>query len=286
MLVQHLYQPYDIHYLECDVCPVPEHRLTFFEFIYIVKGTGIQHVNGNTLPYYPDNLFLLMPDDVHHFEVGATTTFLFIRFNDVYLESQKAMNVYDLPGDWVRKMEYIFQHASHMPGCIMREPSDKPLVKTLIDAIIREYVNQKVFHREIVQQLVNTIIAIVTRNITVALPASSITQSTPSRDMINYIQQNIYTPEKLKAGNIATQFNISANYISEYFKSQTGETLQQFIINYKLKLVETRLQYSEMRMSEIVAELGFTDESHLNRSFKKHKGISPSAFRKKTLRRT
>jgi len=35
-----------------------------------------------------------------------------------------------------------------------------------------------------------------------------------------------------------------------------------------------------MRMSEIVDELGFTDESHLNRVFKKHRGVSPSAFRK------
>jgi AraC-like DNA-binding protein len=34
-------------------------------------------------------------------------------------------------------------------------------------------------------------------------------------------------------------------------------------------------------MSDIVNELGFTDESHLNRMFKKYKGLSPSAFRKK-----
>jgi AraC-like DNA-binding protein len=37
-----------------------------------------------------------------------------------------------------------------------------------------------------------------------------------------------------------------------------------------------------MRMSEIVDELGFTDESHLNRVFKKYRGLSPSAFRKAT----
>ncbi|WP_431217443.1 helix-turn-helix domain-containing protein [Puia sp. P3] len=49
---------------------------------------------------------------------------------------------------------------------------------------------------------------------------------------------------------------------------------------YRLRLVETRLRYSTMRMSEIVDELGFTDESHLNRVFKKYRGLSPSAFRK------
>ena len=48
----------------------------------------------------------------------------------------------------------------------------------------------------------------------------------------------------------------------------------------KLKLVENRLLHSEMRISEIVAELGFTDESHLNKLFKKYRGCSPTNFRK------
>mgnify|MGYP002445661599 FL=1 len=47
-----------------------------------------------------------------------------------------------------------------------------------------------------------------------------------------------------------------------------------------MKLVENRLLHSEMRISEIVVELGFTDESHLNKLFKKYKGCSPSTFRK------
>ena len=35
-----------------------------------------------------------------------------------------------------------------------------------------------------------------------------------------------------------------------------------------------------MRISEIAEELGFTDESHLSKFFKKYKGCSPSSFRK------
>ena len=100
--------------------------------------------------------------------------------------------------------------------------------------------------------------------------------------ILHYIHQNIYSPELLRAATIASHFNISLNYISEYFKKQTGENLQQYITNYKLRLVETRLQYSDMRMNEIVSELGFTDESHLHRTFKKYKGLSPSEFRRKT----
>lgn len=41
-------------------------------------------------------------------------------------------------------------------------------------------------------------------------------------------------------------------------------------------MVESRLLHSEMRISEIVEELGFTDESHLNRLFKKYKDCNPT----------
>lgn len=58
----------------------------------------------------------------------------------------------------------------------------------------------------------------------------------------------------------------------------------QYILNYKLKLVENRLLHSQMRICEIVEELGFTDESHLNKFFKKYRGCSPSNFRKNNLK--
>ncbi len=69
--------------------------------------------------------------------------------------------------------------------------------------------------------------------------------------IIHHVQANIYKPELLKAEFIANTFQISVNYLSEYFKKHTGETLQNYITNYKLKLVETRLLHSDMRINEI-----------------------------------
>jgi AraC-like DNA-binding protein len=102
-------------------------------------------------------------------------------------------------------------------------------------------------------------------------------------NILHYIHENIYAPEMIRAEQIAVHFNIAPNYLSEYFKRNNGEGLQQYIIHYKLKLVEARLQYSDLRIGEIAAELGFTDESHLNRLFKKYIRTSPSAYRKQFI---
>jgi len=280
MIIQNLYKPFDIEYKEVDVCPMSEHRHTFFELIYILSGSGEQHVNQQTLKYASGNLFLVLPQDIHFFVCSSTTAFLFVRFNHIYLGAQRSSAGANGLGDWIQKLEYIYHNTRHNPGCILREETDRPLVGALAEALVRENNSERAFEREVVQQLVNTLITVVARNISMPIQDATVEGGTLPLDIVNYIHQNIYSPELLKAGHLAAHFNISLNYISEYFKKQTGETLQQYITNYKLKLVESRLRYSDLRMNEIVAELGFTDESHLNRIFKKYRGVSPSVFRK------
>jgi AraC-like DNA-binding protein len=98
--------------------------------------------------------------------------------------------------------------------------------------------------------------------------------------MLLHILQHIADPEKLRIDFLAAQFNLSENYVGEYFRKLTGESLQHYITNYRIKLVQQRLANSALTVSQIAEELGFTDESHLSRQFRKHKGISPAEFRK------
>ena len=98
--------------------------------------------------------------------------------------------------------------------------------------------------------------------------------------LLEYIQTHIYEPEKLSVTVMSQKFGISETYLGRYFKKQANETLQDYISKYRIKLVENRLLYSDLRVGEIANELGFNDESHLNKIFKKHRGTTPSAFRK------
>ncbi|MCE7067182.1 helix-turn-helix domain-containing protein [Dyadobacter sp. CY326] len=82
-------------------------------------------------------------------------------------------------------------------------------------------------------------------------------------DILHYIQQHIHTPRDLKAEGISKQLGISFSYLGRYFKKQTGETLQEYITKYIIRLIEIRLLNTDMRINEIADELSFTDESHL-----------------------
>jgi AraC-like DNA-binding protein len=272
---ENLYEPFSIAFETLDDCPKRAHEHNFFELVYIVSGTGHQCINTSTFAYKAGHLFLITPEDCHSFDIQTTTQFFYLRFHNIYLQSKA------LQSENIQRLEFILNSANHEPGCILKNETDKSVVRPLVEAIIREYVNRDVYSRELIQQFVNTLIVIVARNIAKYLPVH-VHDSTETKaiDIVQYIQQNIYNPDKIKSGVIGKHFGISDAYLGRYFKKHTHETMQDYITNYKLRLIEHRLQHSDMRMSEIADELGFTDESHLNKFFRKQKGISPTEYRK------
>ncbi len=269
-----LYEPYSISFETLDKCPIQEHRHSFFELVYILSGTGKQHTNQHTFDYHAGHLFLITPNDEHRFDVQTTTEFFFLRFSNIYVRS-KALQIEN-----IQRLEYILQHANHKPGCILKKQSDNSLVRPLIEALVRESVNKDIYDQEIIQQLVNTLIIVVARNISKYLP-EKIGDNSDDKivSILSYIQTNIYQPEKIRTAEICNHFGISANYLGRYFKNHCGETKQSYINNYKASLIAHRLKHSDKRVHEIVSEFGFTDESHLNKFFKQHQGISPTNYR-------
>ncbi|QNF32190.1 AraC family transcriptional regulator [Adhaeribacter swui] len=275
MKKESLHEPFSIVFETLDKDSQREHQHHFFELIFILAGTGYQCINQHQFAYRAGHLFLITPEDCHSFDIHTTTEFFFLRFNNIYLK-QSGLHTDNIP-----RLEFILQNASHQPGCILKNQVDKTLVRPMVEAIIREHVNRDLYNQELIQQLVNTLIVVVARNIAKYLPEQVHTGTDDKAlTIINYIQDNIYAPEKTRAEVISQHLGISETYLGRFFKKHTGETLQKYLINYRLKLIEARLQHSDKRMHEIADELGFTDESHLNKFFRKNRGVSPSEFRK------
>ena len=275
MIKDHLREPFELVLREfMDECPRGKHAHTFFEVIYIVAGTGRQCINDVEFGYKPGNLFLVAPNDTHIFKIETTSRFFFIRFNNVFVQSSKRDK------ELIQRLELILQNARHEPGCILKNEADQLAVTHLMEIIIHEHLNKDLYHKELIGQLVNTLLVLIARNISQAFPATiDETSEEKAVGILQYIQANIYYPEKLRVEAISTHLGISETYVGRYFKKHANETLQQYIQQYKLKLVENRLVHSNMRITEIADEFGFTDKSHLNRLFKKYKGVNPTDFR-------
>ena len=95
-------------------------------------------------------MFLLTPQDCSQFWIEKTTRFFFLRFNNIYLKDDR------ISKENIQRLEFILENANHKPGCILKNQTDKTIVRPIVEALIREAVNKDVYHGDITAQLINT----------------------------------------------------------------------------------------------------------------------------------
>lgn len=279
-----LHRPFELYVsdMECwNERPLIYH---FFEIVQILDGSGMREVNNNRFPYNKGSIFLFTPLDCRGFDIETPTRFCSIRFSEIFLGQCKTAQDRERIALWLKQLEHIFYHHNRFQELLVMRPGDCHMVSTLMNSMVEEYGQKQSYHEENLQHFVTLILNILSRNVSDHVPGMSVNGS-ESEPLINrmllHIRQHISSPEKLRIDYLASRFNLSANYVGEYFRKFTGESLQHYITQYKIKLVQQRLAYSSLTVSQIAGELGFTDESHLSRQFRKYSGVSPMEYRKR-----
>lgn len=77
----------------------------------------------------------------------------------------------------------------------------------------------------------------------------------------------------------AEQLCISTRYLSTIVRSVSGKSAKTLIDNVVLLELKLLLRTTDLSIQEIAYRLHFPDQSYLGRFFRKHTGISPTAFR-------
>ena len=272
MARENIYQPFEVFYEKIDSCPLQNRLFNFFEFVFVISGEGYHLVNDNKNNLTKGDLYLITPEDRHSFDITSQSEFLVIRINDEYLKQSSAVTI--------NHLECVLYYASHLSTSIITDEEDKEVIHQIAQSLIQSIQNPKAYNCDLQRQYINAIMIIATRNLMHYTPKNLETKDERILDIIAYIQQNIYDLKLLTAQVIGDKFGLAPSYIGAYFLNQCGETMQQYITAYRLKLIKHRLLFSDNRIGEIASEFTFTDESHANKFFKKHETRSMSAFRK------
>lgn len=72
---------------------------------------------------------------------------------------------------------------------------------------------------------------------------------------------------------------MSPYYFSRLFKKSTGFTPHQYLLRCRTDRAKQLLKTTNLSIADIANQVGFVDQSHLNRHFKRRFGISPSQLR-------
>ena len=273
MARENMYQSLEVFYEKVKECPLRDRQFNFFELVYVVSGTGYHAVNGNRFSYQSGDLFLLTPKDCHEFDLEGICEFMVVRFGENYIREYQWKSI--------DHIECLLYYASHLSGSLLVTNDDKQMVHSLMLHLQQTIDHTSVYAEDLIRHLVNAVIVIAARNIAAVKPKNLL----PNADIrllqiLDYIQQHIREPEVLKIAEIAQKFGLSSTYLGSYFRKQCNESVQQYISSYRIRLIEHRLRFSDKRVHEIADEFGFADESHINKFFKRHTGMSLKQYRK------
>lgn len=113
-------------------------------------------------------------------------------------------------------------------------------------------------------------------------PAGRITQAQMNRLVSTVNSRGDF---RMTVGEMAETVGLSESWFANVFKQTTGKTPMQWLLQRRIELVQKLLMESNLPVAAIAAQLGFSDQAHLTKTFRQITGETPAAWRKMQLSR-
>lgn len=239
------------------------HRHDFYEVLWFtsVKKQEAHCIDFIKYPIADNQLFLLLPDQVHSMDRAGKTGFVFAMSRD-FFERLIAADIFKL-----------FYHSVNFS--VVVPDTHGNLFQTLIKliqlenetgkrpAILESYLRSWFLHCIELEKAVQR-------------------DDRPDSRMQALIESvEVNFKDERKSSFYANELSLSAKRLNELTKETFGKTISQLINDRLILEAKREISCSEKPIKEISYELGFTEPSYFTRFFGKQTGFSPEDFRKK-----
>lgn len=85
--------------------------------------------------------------------------------------------------------------------------------------------------------------------------------------------------ERITVAEVAGSLGLNASYLNSSFKRQTGSCITDYIQSEKMEAAKKLLTDANCTIADIWTELGYYDQSHFSKMFKRHTGLTPKQFK-------
>jgi AraC family transcriptional regulator len=80
--------------------------------------------------------------------------------------------------------------------------------------------------------------------------------------------------------NVAKIAGVHPSHLARSFRAQTGYTIGDYVRRLRIEFASQQLSLTDASLGDIAAAAGFSDQSHLSRTFKMYFGVPPGEYRK------
>lgn len=259
----------------------PLFRANYYSIIIIVTGRGKYFIDRFSYPTQNRTVYFTNPGHVKGFEIYELTKGFVITFAESFLKQYVREDIFT---------EFPFLIAEVAPPqypnqVIFQEFAD------LGNQLIREYQSNSDFKYKIIGSLMVVLLLKIKERFWQRY--NPLNESDSGSQIVITFKRNLEQHFRdLTARNIDTLYQVKdyaeaqylhPSYFSTVIKSKTGKSVNNWITEKVIAEAQAILSRSRLSVQEVAYQLGYKEPGHFSRFFKKHTGVSPSAFRQNSI---
>ena len=230
-----------------------ERTVTQFEIELPIEEGGVSYIDDETHRISPNTIICAKPGQTRHTRLPFKCYFIHLVVHEGML--------YDI--------------LSGLPNFI--ETANTERIRNLFERLCACHVSEDPSNELLRQSLILEIIYSINN------PPLSHKSNKAIEKVVLYIKNNIST--NLTLESVASEVKFAPSYFHKIFKEHTGKPLRRYIEELRIEKASNLLVTTDMTLTEIAYECGFSSQSYFSYAFKRHTAMTPRSYAKNMMGR-
>ncbi|WP_304681650.1 AraC family ligand binding domain-containing protein [uncultured Clostridium sp.] len=226
----------------------------------VLSGKGIFKVNNNTYNLTARDGFLIYPNELIYYEADENNPWEYIWIGLVGTKVNDYLNKTS-----ISKFNPTFKLNKHSK---LINAINSIINSTKIDANKNLKILSTLY--DFLFELLNEFPSSINNN--------KNTQQSYLDEALLFIHLNFQ--DNVSITNIANHLSIDRSYLHRIFKNNLNLSPQEYVLNLRLEKASELLLTTSLTIGDIARSVGYNDTMLFSKTFKKHKGLTPSNYKK------
>ncbi|GMA61076.1 AraC family transcriptional regulator [Alicyclobacillus fastidiosus] len=247
------------------------------EWVVILRGASRFQVDGDFVDMQKGELMFVNSKQVHSATpLTDDTEMIAVVFNDVLLRNA-GLDCTDN-----RYFGSLLSNRLQLPNFIKMDEPLCPDIRHSLLAIIDEFEHHRTGFELFIKSEFYRLFGVIFRNYPPAGEARRQShETTQFTSLLTFLREHF--AETIQLREAARMVNMSPNYFCHIFKKLTGKTLVEYLHILRVMKAEQLLLETDLPITTIACEVGFSNVTYFGRIFKKYKNRMPSDLRRQEV---
>lgn len=249
------------------------HKHSFYHLVFFTNGTGMQQIDFESFKIQPNQIYFMVPGQVHNWKFDTEPDGYLINFSTNYFSNLL------LRQDYLSQFAFFNGTPGHQVINLERHLSDK--LAYIFEDILKEGENGINNNDDLIKILLLQIFTLVKRSHSEKIEL----QNPYNHTILNNFRQLIETNYKdiRLPKDYAKLLYITPNHLNALCNDFLGTSAGRLIRDRVILEAKRLLVNLDLRVVEIAEKLNFEDQSYFVKFFKKYEGTTPDKFRKQYI---